>query len=114
MIESIIWCIVAVLELFLIGRWLILELENEVRNNNFKEVKDSANSFASELRDLFHTVNGFVNNHNSWHDRKIDFYYDKDGWHCCYCDEIPQGDVVSEQEEINEPNEHNNENNQSI
>ena len=107
MIESLIWCIVAVLELFLIGRWLILELENEVRNNNFKEVKDSANSFASELRDLFHTVNGFVNNHNSWHDRKISFYYDQGGWHCCYADEMPQGDVVTEQEEINEQNENN-------
>lgn len=111
MIESIIWCIVAVLELFLIGRWLILELENEVRNNNCKElIKDRT----KDLTDLFHAVNSFVNNHNSYHDRKIAFYYDKDGWHCLYADEMPQGDVVTEQEEINDLSEKEDENNQSI
>ena len=56
-------------------------------------------------------VTGFVKSHNSWHDRKIRFYYDQDGWHCRYDDEMPQGDVVSEQEEINVQNENNDENN---
>ena len=111
MIESLIWCIVAVLELFIIGRWLILELENEVRNNNLREVKDSAESYAMELCDLVDIVNGFVEKHNSCHDRKIVFYYDKGGWHCHYCDEMPQGDVVTEQEGINAQNENNDENN---
>lgn len=67
-----------------------------------------------ELAVIISKVEKFVEEHNSWHDRKIAFYYDKDGWHCCYADEIPEGDVVSEQEEISDPNENNNENNQSI
>ena len=76
------------------------------------------------IKDLFSTgmaynkvicvVTGFVKSHNSWHDRKIRFYYDQDGWHCLYADEIPQGDVVAEQEEINAQNEKEDENNQSI
>ena len=67
-----------------------------------------------EISSLYMAVEEFVEEHNSWHDRKIAFYYDKDGWHCCYCDEIPQGDVVSEQEEINVQNEKEDENQQSI
>ena len=42
-------------------------------------------------------VTGFVKSHNSWHDRKIRFYYDIDGWHCCYADEMPQGDTFTDQ-----------------
>lgn len=83
-------------------------------NDELSEKCNLVNETRSELSNLACSVKAFVEKHNSWHDRKIAFYYDKDGWHCCYCDEIPQGDVVSEQEEINEPNEHNNENNQSI
>ena len=64
-----------------------------------------------ELNSVVNTVKDFIDEHNYWHDRKIRFYYDIDGWHCLYADEMPQDDVVSEQEEINEPNEHNNENN---
>ena len=67
-----------------------------------------------EISSLYMAVEEFVKEHNSWHDRKIAFYYDKDGWHCCYADEMPQGDVVSEQEEINVQNENNDENKQSI
>ena len=67
-----------------------------------------------EYNKVICVVTGFVKSHNSWHDRKIRFYYDQDGWHCCYADEMPQGDVVTAQEEINEPNENNDENNQSI
>ena len=64
-----------------------------------------------EISSLYMAVEEFVKEHNSWHDRKIAFYYDKDGWHCCYADEMPEGDVVTEQEEINVQNENNNENN---
>ena len=75
------------------------------------EKTDLINATRSELSNLACSVKAFVEEHNSWHDRKIAFYYDKDGWHCLYADEMPQGDVVTEQEEINEPNENNDENN---
>ena len=64
-----------------------------------------------EYNKVICAVTRFVKSHNEWHDRKIRFYYNKDGWHCCYDDEMPQGDVVSEQEEINVQNENNDENN---
>ena len=64
-----------------------------------------------ELNSVVNTVKDFIDEHNYWHDRKISFYYDQNGWHCCYDDEMPQGDVVSEQEEINVQNENNDENN---
>lgn len=114
MIEAIFYYVLAVAALFIIVRWLILKLNKEVCQNNLVEVKNNAESYAMELSDLFDTVNGFVNEHNSWHNRKIALYYDKDGWHCLYADEMPQGNVLSEQEEINTQNENNDENNQSI
>ena len=67
-----------------------------------------------ELKSVVNTVKDFIDEHNEWHDRKIRFYYDQDGWHCCYADEIPQSDVVTEQEEITQQNEKDNENQQSI
>lgn len=67
-----------------------------------------------EISSLYMAVEEFVKEHNSCHDRKIRFYYDKDGWHCCYANEIPQGDIVTEQEEITPLNENKDENNQSI
>ena len=67
-----------------------------------------------ELKSVVNTVKDFIDGHNVWHDRKIRFYYDKDGWHCCYDDEMPQGDVVTEQEEITPLNENKDENQQSI
>ena len=67
-----------------------------------------------ELNSVVNTVKDFIDEHNYWHDRKIRFYYDIDGWHCCYDDEMPQGDVVSEQEEMNVQNEKDNKNQQSI
>ena len=67
-----------------------------------------------ELNSVVNTVKDFIDEHNYWHDRKIKFYYDIDGWHCCYDDEMPQGDAVTEQEEITQQNENNNENQQSI
>ena len=67
-----------------------------------------------EYNKVICVVTGFVKSHNSWHDRKIAFYYDKDGWHCCYADEMLQGDTFTEQEEITQQTENNNENQQSI
>ena len=61
----------------------------------------------SELLSIIHTVEDFIEEHNSWHDRKICLYYNKDGWNCCYADEIPNGDTFTEQEEITQQNENN-------
>ena len=61
----------------------------------------------TEYRDLIYAVKGFIDQHNEWHDRKIRFYYDQDGWHCCYDDEMPQGDTFTDQEEIIPQNENN-------
>ena len=58
----------------------------------------------SELLSIIHTVEDFIEEHNSWHDRKICLYYNQDGWHCCYVDEIPQCDTFIEQEEITQQN----------
>ena len=68
----------------------------------------------AELHSVVNTVKDFIDEHNYWHDRKISFYYDQNGWHCCYDDEMPQGDIVTDQEEITQQNENNNENQQSI
>ena len=67
-----------------------------------------------ELNSVVNTVKDFIDEHNYWHDRKIRFYYDQNGWHCCYDDEMPQGDVVTNQEEITQQNENKDENQQSI
>ena len=60
-----------------------------------------------EYNKVICVVIGFVESHNFWHDRKIKLYYNQDGWHCCYADEMPQGDVVTEREEITPQNENN-------
>ena len=67
-----------------------------------------------ELNSVVNTVKDFIDEHNYWHDRKIRFYYDIDGWHCCYADEMPQGDTFIDQEEITQQNEKEDENQQSI
>ena len=89
-----------------------------------KAYRRLAEMHTATLKDLLSTemeynkvicvVTGFVKSHNSWHDRKIRFYYDQDGWHCCYDDEMPQGDTFTTEEEITPQNENNNENQQSI
>ena len=63
-----------------------------------------------EYNKVICVVTGFVESHNSWHDRKIKFYYNQGGWHCCYADEMPQGDVVTKQEEITQQEGNSNEN----
>ena len=67
-----------------------------------------------ELNSVVNTVKDFIDEHNYWHDRKIRFYYDQDGWHCCYDDEMPQGDTFITEEEITPQNENKDENQQSI
>ena len=82
----------------------------EMRKANLKDLL----STEMEYNKVICVVTGFVKSHNEWHDRKIRFYYDQDGWHCCYADEMPQGNIVTDQEEITPQNENNNENQQSI
>ena len=101
--------------------YIAVHIQIKTRKKLFKEyeelIDEHENTLSEllarsiELKSIYSEVKEFVNEHNSWHDRKIAFYYDKDGWHCLYADEMPQGDVVTEQEEINEPNENNDENN---
>ena len=89
-----------------------------------KAYRRLAEMHTATLKDLLSTemeynkvicvVTGFVKSHNEWHDRKIKFYYDQDGWHCGYADEMPQGDTFTTEEEINPQNENNDENQQSI
>ena len=85
-----------------------------------KAYRRLAEMHTATLKDLLSTemeynkvicvVTGFVKSHNEWHDRKIKFYYDQDGWHCCYDDEMPQGDVFTTEEEITPQNDKDNEN----
>ena len=67
-----------------------------------------------EYNKVICVVTGFVKSHNEWHNRKIRFYYDKDGWLCCYADEMPQGDTFTTEEEITQQTENDDENQQSI
>ena len=82
----------------------------EMRKANLKDLL----STEMEYNKVICVVTGFVKSHNEWHDRKIKFYYDQDGWHCCYADEMPQGNIVTDQEVITQQNENKNENQQSI
>lgn len=110
--------------LAVVACYIALHIHIKARKKLFKEYKELADEHENTLSELlassvelvsiYSEVEGFVNEHNSWHDRKIAFYYDKDGWHCLYADEMPQGNVVTEQEEITQQNENNDENNQSI
>ena len=104
--------------------FIVTHIQMKEREKLFKEYEELADKHddvlfkyweqSVEVLSLLAKVEGFVNEHNSWHDRKIAFYYDKDGWHCRYEDEMPQGDTFTEQEEITQQNEKDNENQQSI
>ena len=103
--------------LAMVGAYILLHFQKKA----YKELKETRLGLTKELlstetdyRDLIYAVKGFIDRHNEWHDRKIRFYYDKDGWHCCYDDEMPQGNIVTDQEEITPQNEKDNENQQSI
>lgn len=83
--------------------YIALHLQIKSRKKLFKEYEelvdeheDVLSKFLAqsiEISSLYMAVEEFVNEHNSWHDRKIAFYYNKDGWHCCYDDEMPQGQL---------------------
>ena len=82
----------------------------EMRKANLKDLL----STEMEYNKVICVVTGIVKSHNEWHDRKIRIYYDKDGWHCCYDDEMPQGNAFTTEEEITPQNENKDENQQSI
>ena len=109
------------------GFWVmsaIAIVSNILLHYQKKAYRRMVHMHTATLKDLFSTemeynkvicvVTGFVESHNSWHDRKIKFYYNQGGWHCCYADEMPQGNVVTKQEEITQQNKKDNENQQSI
>ena len=103
--------------LAMVGAYILLHYQKKAYRNVAEKHRALSSYIVdkeTELRSIVNAVNDFIDEHNYWHDRKISFYYDQDGWHCCYADEIPQGDVVTEQEEINPQNENNDENQQSI
>ena len=78
----------------------------EMRKANLKDLL----STEMEYNKVICVVTGFIDEHNFWHDRKIRFYYDIDGWHCCYADEMPQDNTFTTEEELTQQNENNNEN----
>ena len=97
----------------MVGAYILLHYQkkaykelNEIRFGLTEELLGTE----TEYRDLIYAVKGFIDRHNEWHDRKIRFYYDQDGWHCCYDDEMPQGDTFTEQEEITQQTENKDEN----
>ena len=103
--------------LAMVGAYILLHYQkksyrrlDEIHTANLKDLL----STEMEYNKVICVVTGFVKSHNSWHDRKIKFYYDQDGWHCCYADEMPQGNIAPDQEEIIPQNKNNNENQQSI
>ena len=103
--------------LAMVGAYILLYYQkkaykelNEIRFGLTRELLGTE----TEYRDLIYAVKEFIDRHNEWHDRKIRFYYDQDGWHCCYDDEMPKGDTFTEQEEITQQNENKDENQQSI
>ena len=46
-------------------------------------------STETEYNEVISVVTDFIDEHNFWHDRKISFYYDQNGWHCCYAGQLP-------------------------
>ena len=103
--------------LAMVGAYILLHYQK-------KAYRRLAEMHTATLKDLLSTemeynkvicvVTGFVKSHNEWHDRKIRFYYDQDGWHCYYADEMLQGDTFITEEEIIPQNKNNNENQKSI
>ena len=93
--------------LAMVGAYILLYFQRKAyRKLDEKHLKLLINLLEkeSELLSIIHTVEDFIEEHNSWHDRKICLYYNKDGWNCCYVDEIPQCDTFTDQEEITQQN----------
>ena len=103
--------------LAMVGAYILLHYQRKAYRRlaeSYGELRIKSLVKKVELNSVVNTVKDFIDEHNYWHDRKIRFYYDIDGWHCCYDDEMPQGDTFIDQEEITQQNENNNENQQSI
>ena len=103
--------------LAMVGAYILLHYQRKAYRNVAEKHRALSSYIVdkeTELNSVVNTVKDFIDEHNYWHDRKISFYYDQNGWHCCYADEMPQGDTFIEQEEITQQNENNNENQQSI
>ena len=103
--------------LAMVGAYILLYFQRKAyRKLDEKHLKLLINLLEkeSELLSIIHAVENFIEKHNYWHERKISFYYDQNGWHCCYADEMPQGDTFITEEEITPLNEKDNENQQSI
>ena len=102
----------------MVGAYILLYYQKTVYKEELHETRLGLTKeflgTETDYRDLIYAVKGFIDRHNEWHDRKIRFYYDQNGWHCCYDDEMPQGDTFTEQEEITQENEKEDENQQSI
>ena len=99
--------------LAMVGAYILLHYQKKAYRNVAEKHRALSSYIVdkeTELRSIVNAVNDFIDEHNYWHDRKISFYYDQNGWHCCYADEMPQGDTFTEQEEITQQNENNNEN----
>lgn len=103
--------------LAMVSAYILLYFQRKAyRNLDEKHLKLLINLLekGAELLSIIHAVEDFIEEYNSWHDRKISFYYDQNGWHCCYDDEMPQGDTFTTEEEITPQNEKEDENQQSI
>ena len=103
--------------LAMVGAYILLHYQKKAYRNVAEKHRALSSYIVdkeTELRSIVNAVNDFIDEHNYWHDRKISFYYDQDGWHCCYADEMPQGDTFITEEEITPLNEKDNENQQSI
>ena len=96
--------------LAMVGAYILLHYQKKAYRNIAEKHRALLSYIVdkeTELRSIVNAVNDFIDEHNYWHDRKISFYYDQNGWHCCYADEMPQGDTFTEQEEITPQNENN-------
>ena len=99
--------------LAMVGAYILLHLQRKAYRNlaeTHHELLINLLGKEKELLSIINAVKDFVDEHNSWHDRKICLYYNKDGWNCCYVDEIPQCDIFADQEEIMQQSENDNEN----
>ena len=103
--------------LAMVGAYILLHYQKKA----YKELNEIRFGLTNELlgtemeyNKVICVVSGFIEGHNEWHDRKIRFYYDQDGWHCCYADEMPQDNTFTTEEKITQQNEKDNENQQSI
>ena len=99
-----------------------IEQNYRKQKEQYFKLAESAERTATDRARLIETVDKFVEEFNSWHNTKIHFFYNTDGWHLVYGeDELKllnkdYGDCVDfevgdDNEGINEQNEEEDENN---